>query len=490
VVISLAVASKRRSDAEGMRAELRVDVERGGIGDLAKAQTRGRRILVTTPTDGETIAALAFTEAVLAADYGMGTVPQAVALLARRTDEKAPEEDFIAPMKSAAHALVLLRAGDREAARRESTRAAASAPGSPYPLYALGRARAVAGDLPGAARALEAAIVGSPGFFAARVSWAEVELDLGEAKAARQALRAVLAQSPQDLRAQLLLEEANEADDSAKEAGKDAAPSTTPARCQAGAETDRGRSTQFPPAFFQAACALGAASRARRSGSRTVALVRAKEAAASAPEEPRLLARIALELAQLGAVDRAATVLARARRLAAPETVGLAWAGVAVALGRGRAPALPEGKRPADPETGLLAARASLAAGGVGELGQVLDRMGAGAISADADLLLLARLRESSLTEEAAPTTARGRRGAAETDEDDPLRAYVDGLWAQLHGDHAAAAERFWHALSGHGDACRAVGEYVATLRALKLPADPSAWRALPAENAGCVNLR
>jgi len=33
------------------------------------------------------------------------------------------------------------------------------------------------------------------------------------------------------------------------------------------------------------------------------------------------------------------------------------------------------------------------------------------------------------------------------------------------------------------------VGEYVATLRALKLPADPSAWRALPAQNAGCKNL-
>jgi hypothetical protein len=90
----------------------------------------------------------------------------------------------------------------------------------------------------------------------------------------------------------------------------------------------------------------------------------------------------------------------------------------------------------------------------------------------------------------AAATSTGGRHGTAEPDEDDPVRAYVDGLWAQLHGDLAGAAERFWHALSGHGDACRAVGEYVATLRALKLPADPSAWRTLPAENAGCVNLR
>ena len=39
-------------------------------------------------------------------------------------------------------------------------------------------------------------------------------------------------------------------------------------------------------------------------------------------------------------------------------------------------------------------------------------------------------------------------------------------------------------------DACRAAGEYVATLRALKQRPDPPIWNALRAENAGCVNLR
>jgi hypothetical protein len=52
------------------------------------------------------------------------------------------------------------------------------------------------------------------------------------------------------------------------------------------------------------------------------------------------------------------------------------------------------------------------------------------------------------------------------------------------------AAAQFRGALSGHGDACRAAGEYVATLRALKLRADRTLFAVLRAENAGCVNLR
>ena len=98
----------------------------------------------------------------------------------------------------------------------------------------------------------------------------------------------------------------------------------------------------------------------------------------------------------------------------------------------------------------------------------------------DADLRLFARLRLP---------VDRGADAESDDATDDPVRAYVDGLRAQLQADLPAAVERFWHALAGHGDACRAVGEYVATLRALKLPADPSAWRALTIQNAGCKNL-
>jgi hypothetical protein len=41
-------------------------------------------------------------------------------------------------------------------------------------------------------------MIRGPGFSPARVAWAEVQLDLGDAKAARAALQAVLAQTPKD----------------------------------------------------------------------------------------------------------------------------------------------------------------------------------------------------------------------------------------------------------------------------------------------------
>jgi len=66
---------------------------------------------------------------------------------------------------------------------------------------------------------------------------------------------------------------------------------------------------------------------------------------------------------------------------------------------------------------------------------------------------------------------------------------YVDGLRARLAGDSLLAAEHLSHALAGHADACRAAGEYVATLRSLKRHPDASAFNTLRAENAGCVNL-
>jgi hypothetical protein len=159
-----------------------------------------------------------------------------------------------------------------------------------------------------------------------------------------------------------------------------------------------------------------------------------------------------------------------------PGAPALAWADAAVSLGRGRAGTLPAGARPVDPEVRLLFARESLAVGGAGALAAALDELGSAARAHDVDLATFAALR---------PENAR----AAPTKGDDPVRAYVDGLRARLDGKLDVAAERLRYALSGHGDACRAAGEYRATLRALKKTAEPSAFAALRAENAGCVNL-
>jgi hypothetical protein len=148
----------------------------------------------------------------------------------------------------------------------------------------------------------------------------------------------------------------------------------------------------------------------------------------------------------------------------------------AVSLGRGRASPLPVGQRPADPEVRLLAARASLAAGGIGALSSTLDELGAGAYEQDADAAEIARLRRDG-----AP--------AVHAAADDQVRAFVEGLRARLDGKLDVAADRLRHALSGHGDACRAAGEYRATLRALKRQPEAYAFVPLRTENAGCVNL-
>jgi hypothetical protein len=468
IAASLAVwlLLSRRRDAgnDRMLADLSADIERGGIADLGRAQAVGRRLALADPDDREAAARWAFAAATLAADYGVDTSRETADALARvgappPVGGAAP--DSAAVIAASARALDLLRAGDRATAGRLAAESAAAATELPHPLYALGRARARNGDLAGSARAFQAAMIRAPGFTAARIAWAEVQLDLGDAKTARATLQAVLAQAPKDARVALLLNEAEAA------LGAPATPLPF-----TGCPADR----WLPPAIV-AACTLARSERARRDGARGDARVLAEAAAALVPDEPRLLSRTALALAQLGAVDRASALVDRARRLMAPEAPMLAWAAAAIPLGRGRAGALPTGGRPADPELRLLVARASLAAGGVGALSATLAEVGGGSGSArDADLAELARLHGASA-------------GAAHPSGDDPVRAFVEGLRARLDGKLDVAAERLRHAIAGHGDACRAAGEYRATLRALKQKPEPTFFAPLRAENAGCVNL-
>ncbi len=151
------------------------------------------------------------------------------------------------------------------------------------------------------------------------------------------------------------------------------------------------RLMQKGPPLVAAGCALSRAHRARRAGDRAEARAQAEAAGRTAPDEPRLLAGVALALAQLGAVDLAGRLGQRARRLA-PEMPALAWAQAAIALGQGRAPATRDDARPADPEARLLVARLALAGGGVAALDAALGGFGAAAVAADADLRTLAAL--------------------------------------------------------------------------------------------------
>jgi len=450
-------------------AELAAALDHGGLTDLGRAQAVGRRLVLAAGGGRSEAAALAFADARLAIDYGVSIAPEAEEILARfgLPDGRS---DGPSTMAASAKALLTARNCDRESAARIAAAAAAAQPGSPYPLYALGRARALGGDLEGAARAFDAASVVAPAFLASRVARAEVLLDLGNVGRARPLLAGLLSDSPGDPRAQLLMDDVELAS-----RARDASPP--------GATICAG---SWRPPAIETACLLARAERERRAGQRTEARADAEGAARAVPDEPRLLARAALLLAQLGAVDQAAALLARARRRAAAEMPTFAWATAAVALGRGHAGALPAGPGPTDPETTLLIAREALAAGGVGALGAALGGLGPTARDRDSDLERLGRLVART-----PPLTSRAPgRPAGQAAVDDPMQAYLDGLAAQLAGDVGRATERFGHALSGHGDACHAAGEYVAALRAQKLRPESTAFARLRAENSRCVNLR
>jgi tetratricopeptide (TPR) repeat protein len=204
------VHSRRGAVDRQLDADLAAALDRGGIADLGRAQALGRRLVLGAGAGRAEAAALAFADARLAADHGVATAIEAEEILARfhLPDRR---NDAANAMAASARALLAARGGDRGAAERLAAEAAAAHPGFPQPLYALGRARTLAGDLAGATRAFDAAIVVAPTFLPARVARAEVLLELGNPAAARAALEPVLAESPGDLQAELLLDEVREA---------------------------------------------------------------------------------------------------------------------------------------------------------------------------------------------------------------------------------------------------------------------------------------
>ena len=469
--LSMVVARQRRRQGEPMRAMLLGEIDAGSCGELRRAEVLARRLVLADARDEGARAALALAGALLAVDCGLPLTKDVVDVASSATDSSTGDDRAQSDAASA-RALLRVAAGEPAAAIAEAEAVVAHAPGLPQPLYALARARARAGDLVGASRALEAAMVIGPAFVPARLAWAEVRLDLGDPGTAAEALRAL--PNP-DLRARLLLDEVERARGSR---APDAVSAALDTACDPPQLTD---------ALEVAACALRDATRARTAGDRVRARASAVAAAEAAPTDPRLLSEIAQLLAELGAVDRAATLVARAERLAAPHMPALAWAEFGVGLGRGRTPAQPAPPFPPAPEGPLLEMRAALAAGGVGALAALIAR-GGGERGRDPDRDELARLAEPASSPATAPAGGAPSGSGARRD-DEPLRAYVDGLRARLAGNLPLAAERFSRALAGHGDACRAAGEYGAILRGLKRKPDARVLAALRTENAGCVNL-
>lgn len=467
--ISLLVSWKRRSATRQLRGLIAAEIDRGSLVGLGRAQVIGRRVVLAGGDDAESPALVAFASALLATEFGQGTINE-VEFAAARAEEGLGDRP--APAASmAARALVALRKGQRARALELATAAASGTGGRHTAHCALGRVRAAGGDLVGASHAFESAMVAAPSFLPAKLAWAEVRLDMGDAAAAQAVLVPIVARAPEDVRARLLLEEAWQ---------MLAATSGAMRPVDAALESVCSQNGALAP-YVVAGCALAWSEHARGQGDRLRAEAEAQAAGRSVPDEPRMLARAAQLLAQQGLVDRAEKLLERATRLAAPEMPALTWARLAVTLGHGRAATAPPGLRPTNGITRVLAARAAFAAGGAGSLAAVLDRYGAQTLENDVDLRLLARL--------AAPGAAPKVEGAPPPGKPPAAAAYVEGMRARLAGDSMSAALHLSHALGGHADACRAAGEYVAVLGALKRRADGASFNSLRAENQACVNL-
>jgi tetratricopeptide (TPR) repeat protein len=476
---SLLVHWKMRGDANHLRALLSAEIDRGSLVGLGRAQAIGRRVVLADSGDAESAALLAYVGALLATEFGQATINEAESAAALAEQDGALlGASPAAPIAGAARALVALRKGDAPRALELATAAASAASNGPHARCALGRVRAAAGDLVGASHALEAAMVEAPTFLPAKLAWAEVRLDLGDAAAAEEVLGPLVARAPEDIRAQFLLEEAVQA--VAMASGAASARDV-----DVGLERVCGANGALTP-YLVAGCGLAWSSRARIAGDHLRASTQAQAAEHAVPDEPRMLARAAQLLAQQGLVDRAEKLLERAARYDALQAPALAWARLAITLGHGRAATAPPGLRPVDATTRVLAARAAFAVGGAGALAATLDGFGARVVGADADLRLLRTLVPPA---GAAPPSAPPASGGPPRAKPSAAQHYVDGLRARLAGDQLLAADHLSHALSGHADACRAAGEYVAVLRALKRQPDAAAFTTLRADDSACVDL-
>jgi hypothetical protein len=228
-------------------------------------------------------------------------------------------------------------------------------------------------------------------------------------------------------------------------------------------------------------CLLAASSQSRLAGEHQQAVRSARAAAAELPDEPRLLASAAMGLAVLGEIDAADEALKRAKGLARETSVPVAWADMAVKLGR-RQVVVPSHllDTAVGPERRLVAARLILAYEGAAGLGKLLKGVPRGLVLIDPDLHALSQVAEE--------VSGRSDRTDLEkrADRGDPVASYVLGRLLEHHSPNTAA-RRLEKALWGHGDACEAGVIYRNLLRQTESGAPPQrVMRELRSRNAQC----
>ena len=441
----------------------------GSFERLTRVRDRVHSALAGAEPDADTLVRLALVEAFLTLDHGVPGAKNAEEDLRRLRPGERPNPQRLA-LVEAVRALLALAAGDRDMARQHVEVGLAWAAQRPPAalLLASARVRALAGDTAGAGKDLDSALQAAPDFAPVVADWSAQRLDSGDAGAARRVAREFLAKNKTAWRVQLVVAEAERA------LGERGWSKHVEAACRGDNRGSRA---------MRAACSLAAAQEARLDGERLTATRKARIAGQSS-DDPRILADSALVLASLGEIDAADEVLARARQLADDKAVPLAWADLAIRLGRGQVDgAAPPAERPAQPERQLVALRAAYLKGGGVALAAAIKNLPAGASEIDPDLRTFAELgREGSGSpSDRATLERRAEHGS-------PVASFVLGILAAREGDHKQAAKWLEKALAGHGDACRAALLYLSALQAQDRPAAPNraSLRALRARNAQC----
>lgn len=464
-IAELRLRSRERARWRSVEQSAERELLGGGLQGLLRA--RALALGGTSPVDdAEPAATIALASAMLASEYGLDEVE--AARVAADAVEAAPGASQRAQsLKLASRALAEVTAGHLDKAEALARQSVSLGHKQASPLFVLGRVRFRQGNLAGAGHAFQAALVREPDFIEARVAWAEVWLELGEAQRARENLLQALGHTPDHGRARLLLAELDGA----------AGDASDPPGWEASCARDGARSPHLA-----GACGLARAQRAARAHDWAVAVHLAEEAGHQRPGEPRVLAGAAQVLAALGYVDRASACLQEAARIADPSLPSVLWAKQALALGRGQLaqignpashPSMPIGASPWAP---ILVARNALASGGSKTLAAALRELPSQAIAIDAVAALVAL--------PAQPEDERPPESGA-----DAFSRYLAGMRARLAGKTALAAELLAQALQEHGDACRAAGEFLAARREQGRAWDDHLFDWLRRENARCIDL-
>jgi tetratricopeptide (TPR) repeat protein len=451
------------------REELDRALASGALESLMRAREVVRIGLDGSAPDADALVRLALVNALLASDYAVDFGKEAEDALKRADTMPMPNTERSA-LAATARALLALAGGDRAAAKEQADLALAADTASP-PAFALlvsARVRGLAGDVEGAAKDLDRAIGAGPDLLPVAVGWAASRIEGGDPVVARRALLAMLGKSPDNSRAQLVLADAERA------LGESTWSKRLETAC--GGDSKISRSVR-------ATCATQSALQSRLEGDRAGAIRKAK-AIAQTTEDPTLLGQLASLLALLGEVDSADEVLQRVGKGADPSMVGLQWASVAIRLGRGdkvEASALLD--HPAGPERDLIALRAAYARSGKEGLAAALRSVPPGILDIDWDIRAFAVLAHD--TAPAKPELwALEKKG----EKGNPVATYVLGIFALQEGDFKAAARRFEHSLSLHGDGCRSATLYLEAVSRLGRGAvlNKAGLRAVRARNAKC----